>query len=167
MDKDDLYELLKANKIEFKIFDHEPLYTVEDSKNLRGKIDGAHSKNLFLRDQKKNFFLLSLLEDVQIDLKKITEPLNSKKLSFAQPNYLKELMNIEPGSVSPFGLINDTEKKITFFLDQNFLDYEYVNFHPLSNTATVQIKPKELCSFIESNHKSVNFLDVTGFLKEA
>ena len=60
MDKDDLYELLKANKIEFKIFDHEPLYTVEDSKNLRGKIEGAHSKNLFLRDQKKNFFLLSL-----------------------------------------------------------------------------------------------------------
>ena len=56
MDKDDLYELLKANKIEFKIFDHEPLYTVEDSKNLRGKIEGAHSKNLFLRDQKKNFF---------------------------------------------------------------------------------------------------------------
>ena len=112
MDKDDLYELLKANKIEFKIFDHEPLYTVEDSKNLRGKIEGAHSKNLFLRDQKKNFFLLSLLEDVQIDLKKIIQP-TLLELSFAQPNYLKELMNIEPGSVSPFSLI--------LFLEKNYI----------------------------------------------
>ena len=94
MDKNSLYDLLQENGIEFKIFDHKPLYTVEDSKNLRGKIEGAHSKNLFLRDQKKNFFLLSLLEDTQIDLKKIIQPLNSKKLSFAQPNYLKELMNI-------------------------------------------------------------------------
>lgn len=166
MDKNSLYDLLQENGIEFKIFDHKPLYTVEDSKNLRGKIEGAHSKNLFLRDQKKNFFLLSLLEDTQIDLKKIIQPLNSKKLSFAQPNYLKELMNIEPGSVSPFGLLNDIEKKINFFLDQKFLEYEYVNFHPLTNTATVQIKPKELCNFISSNHKAVNFIDVTNFQKE-
>ena len=165
MDKNSLYDLLQENGIEFKIFDHEPLYTVEDSKNLRGKIEGAHSKNLFLRDQKKNFFLLSLLEDTQIDLKKIIQPLNSKKLSFAQPNYLKELMNIEPGSVSPFGLLNDTKKKINFFLDQKFLEYEYVNFHPLTNTATVQIKPKELCNFISANHKAVNFIDVTNFQK--
>jgi Ala-tRNA(Pro) deacylase len=60
MDKNTLYELLTQSGIEYNIYDHEPLYTVEDSKNLRGTITGAHSKNLFLRDQKKNFFLISL-----------------------------------------------------------------------------------------------------------
>ena len=166
MDKNTLYELLTQSGIEYNIYDHEPLYTVEDSKNLRGTITGAHSKNLFLRDQKKNFFLISLLEDTQIDLKKIVEPLNSKKLSFAQPNYLKDLMNIESGSVSPFGLINDKDKKINFFLDQRFLNYDYVNFHPLTNTATVQLKPKILCDFISSKHKLVNMIDITNYQKD-
>ena len=166
MDKNTLYELLTQSGIEYNIYDHEPLYTVEDLKNLRGTITGAHSKNLFLRDQKKNFFLISLLEDTQIDLKKIVEPLNSKKLSFAQPNYLKDLMNIEPGSVSPFGLINDKDKKINFFLDQRFLNYDYVNFHPLTNTATVQLKPKILCDFISSKHKLVNMIDITNYQKD-
>ena len=166
MDKNTLYELLTQSGIEYNIYDHEPLYTVEDSKNLRGTITGAHSKNLFLRDQKKNFLLISLLEDTQIDLKKIVEPLNSKKLSFAQPNYLKDLMNIEPGSVSPFGLINDKDKKINFFLDQRFLNYDYVNFHPLTNTATVQLKPKILCDFISSKHKLVNMIDITNYQKD-
>jgi len=89
---------------------------IEDSKNLRGSIDGAHSKNLFLKDKKNNFFLVSFIEDIIADLKKASVPLNSKKLSFANEDYLMNILGIKPGSVSPFGLLNDKEKKVKFFL---------------------------------------------------
>ena len=82
---------------------------------MRGKIEGGHSKNLFLKDQKDSFFLITFIEDITADLKRLPDALNSKKLSFARPEYLSELMGIEPGSVSPFGLINDDQRKINFF----------------------------------------------------
>ena len=114
--KPDLLQMLKKESIDFSITEHEPLFTVEDSKLMRGKIEGGHSKNLFLKDQKENFFLITFIEDITADLKRLPDALNSKKLSFAKPKYLKELMGIEPGSVSPFGLINDDQRKINFFL---------------------------------------------------
>ena len=80
-DKNSLINLLESNSISYKITEHKPLFTVEDSKNLRGSIDGAHSKNLFLKDKKNNFFLVSFIEDIIADLKKASVPLNSKKLS--------------------------------------------------------------------------------------
>ena len=51
-DKISLINLLDSKSISYKITEHKPLFTVEDSKNLRGSIDGAHSKNLFLKDKK-------------------------------------------------------------------------------------------------------------------
>ena len=98
--------MLKNEQIDFAMTEHEPLFTVEDSKLLRGKIEGGHSKNLFLKDQKDNFFLVTFLEDITADLKKLPEALHSKRLSFAKPEYLKNLMGIEPGSVSPLSLIH-------------------------------------------------------------
>ena len=106
-DKNSLINLLESNSISYKITEHKPLFTVEDSKNLRGSIDGAHSKNLFLKDKKNNFFLVSFIEDIIADLKKASVPLNSKKLSFANEDYLMNILGIKPGSVSPVGLLND------------------------------------------------------------
>ena len=116
----DLLQMLENEKIKFSVTEHDPLFTVEDSKLLRGKIEGGHSKNLFLKDQKDNFFLVTFLEDITADLKRLPVALNSKKLSFAKPEYLKDLMGIEPGSVSPFGLVNDNQKKINFYFDEAF-----------------------------------------------
>ena len=164
-DKNSLINLLESNSINYKITEHKPLFTVEDSKNLRGSIDGAHSKNLFLKDKKNNFFLVSFIEDIIADLKKASVPLKSKKLSFANEDYLMNILGIKPGSVSPFGLLNDKEKKVKFFFDQKFMEYEIVNFHPLINTSTVSIAPNDLINLIEQHHSKVEFINMRDFQK--
>ena len=164
-DKNSLINLLESNSISYKITEHKPLFTVEDSKNLRGSIDGAHSKNLFLKDKKNNFFLVSFIEDIIADLKKASVPLNSKKLSFANEDYLMNILGIKPGSVSPFGLLNDKEKKVKFFFDQEFMEYEIVKFHHLINTSTVSIAPNDLINLIEQHHSKVEFIKMRDFQK--
>ncbi len=164
-DKISLINLLDSKSISYKITEHKPLFTVEDSKNLRGSIEGAHSKNLFLKDKKNNFFLVSFIEDIIADLKKASVPLASKKLSFANEDYLMNILGIKPGSVSPFGLLNDKEKKVKFFFDQEFMEYEIVNFHPLINTSTVSIAPNDLINLIEQRHSKVEFINMRDFQK--
>ena len=158
--KDDLIRILNDNGFEYFVEKHAPLFTVEDSKSLRGQIEGAHSKNLFLKDAKANFFLISIEESASIDLKKTMQQIQSKKLSFAKPEYLQDILGIEPGSVSPFALLNDTKKQVKFYLDRSFLDSETVNFHPLINTATVNISPQNLIELIEKYHNPVNYIDL-------
>ena len=158
--KDDLIRMLNDNGFEYFVEEHAPLFTVEDSKSLRGQIEGAHSKNLFLKDAKANFFLISIEESASIDLKKTMQQIQSKKLSFAKPEYLQDILGIEPGSVSPFALLNDTKKQVKFYLDRSFLDSETVNFHPLINTATVNISPQNLVELIEKYHNPVNYIDL-------
>ena len=158
--KDDLIRILNDNGFEYFLEEHTPLFTVEDSKSLRGQIEGAHSKNLFLKDAKANFFLISIEESASIDLKKTMQQIQSKKLSFAKPEYLQDILGIEPGSVSPFALLNDTKKQVKFYLDRSFLDSETVNFHPLINTATVNISPQNLIELIEKYHNPVNYIDL-------
>ena len=158
--KDDLIRIFNDNGFEYFVEEHAPLFTVEDSKSLRGQIEGAHSKNLFLKDAKANFFLISIEESASIDLKKTMQQIQSKKLSFAKPEYLQDILGIEPGSVSPFALLNDTKKQIKFYLDRSFLDSETVNFHPLINTATVNISPQNLIELIEKYHNPVNYIDL-------
>ena len=158
--KDDLIKILNDHGFEYFIKEHEPLFTVEDSKLFRGQIEGAHSKNLFLKDAKANFFLISIEESASIDLKKTMQQIQSKKLSFAKPEYLQDILGIEPGSVSPFALLNDAKKEVRFYLDRCFLDYKRVNFHPLINTATVNISPQNLIDLIEKYHNPVNYIDL-------
>ena len=158
--KDDLIRILNDSGFEYFVEEHAPLFTVEDSKSLRGQIEGAHSKNLFLKDAKANFFLISIEESASIDLKKTMQQIQSKKLSFAKPEYLQDILGIEPGSVSPFALLNDTKKQVEFYLDRSFLDSETVNFHPLINTATVNISPQNLIELIEKYHNPVNYIDL-------
>ena len=158
--KDDLIRILNDNGFEYLVEEHAPLFTVEDSKAFRGQIEGAHSKNLFLKDAKANFFLISIEESASIDLKKTMQQIQSKKLSFAKPEYLQDILGIEPGSVSPFALLNDTKKQVKFYLDRSFLDSETVNFHPLINTATVNISPQNLIELIEKYHNPVNYIDL-------
>ena len=112
----ELIDLLKKEKYEIKVHQHDPLFTVEDSKKLRGKIDGAHSKNLFLKNKKNEFFLLSCQEEEKIDLKKISKTLGLGNVSFAKQDYLEQYLKIKPGSVSPFALLNDESGFVNFYL---------------------------------------------------
>ena len=100
--KTKLLQLLDSKKINYKIFNHPPLHSVKDSINMRGTIGGAHTKNLFLKNKIDDFFLFSCLENTMIDLKLLKKNLNIGNISFAKTNYLKKILNLSPGSVSPF-----------------------------------------------------------------
>jgi len=151
-----ILKLLQNQGFSFKIYNHEALYTVNDSSEKRGKIKGAHSKNLFLKNKKNNFFLISCLENRQVDLKKMTKCLNLGNISFAKEDPLFKWLGVQPGSVTPFGLLNDINNKVEFYLDSGFLTHETINFHPLVNTSTINLLVNDFINFLIENNKKVN-----------
>ena len=154
-----LLKLFKDQSIIHKLILHPPIFTVEDSKKIRGKIKGAHTKNLFLKNKKNNFFLFSCLESTNIDLKILRKALGLGNISFANEENLREMLNLMPGSVTPFGLLNDINNKITFYFDKKLTYYDSLNFHPLDNTATININTTIFLNFMNSNKKLVNIID--------
>jgi Ala-tRNA(Pro) deacylase len=148
--RDDLFARFKALGINTKTKDHAPVYTVEEAQALRGDIEGGHCKNLFLKDDKGNIWLIVCLEESQIDLKAAPAKIGSRRLSFGKPELLLEVMGVEPGSVTPFGLINDTSNRVNVVLDAAMMAHEFVNYHPLQNTATTTIRSADLVTFIKS-----------------
>ena len=159
IDQEALFQLLKKQNFIYTMYTHPPLFSVSDSVKLRGNIDGAHTKNLFLKNKKNNFFLFSCIESTKIDLKTLKNSLNLGNISFANERHLLELMNIKPGSVSPFGLLNDCEKKIKFYLDEKLDDFNSFNFHPLVNTATVNINKNDFYNFFKINNIVINLIN--------
>ena len=155
-----LIELLKK-KYNIKVHQHEALFTVEDSKNLRGKIDGAHSKNLFLKNKKNKFFLLSCEEDDRIDLKKISKSLDLGNISFAKEEYLAQHLKVKPGSVSPFALLNDVSEQVSFYLERTLYNSTHINFHPLVNTLTITIETEKFIEFMIENNKKIHIFSST------
>jgi Ala-tRNA(Pro) deacylase len=151
----ELIELLKK-KYEIKVHQHDALFTVEDSKKLRGEIDGAHSKNLFLKNKKNEFFLISCEEVDKIDLKKISKSLELGNVSFAKQSYLEKYLKIKPGSVSPFALLNDKGGFVNFYLEQTLYESDFVNFHPLINTFTIKIETNRFIEFMIENNKKIH-----------
>tara|TARA_B100001093_G_scaffold502323_1_gene555167 strand:- start:853 stop:1371 length:519 start_codon:yes stop_codon:yes gene_type:complete len=149
-------KLLKKEKYKIKVHKHDALFTVEDSKKLRGKIDGAHSKNLFLKNKKNEFFLLSCEEADKIDLKKISKSLKLGNISFAKQEYLEQYLKIKPGSVSPFALLNDDGGFVNFYLEQNLYESKFINFHPLINTFTITIETTSFIDFMIENNKKIH-----------
>ena len=117
--KNQLIKKLNDSRITFQLHEHEALFTVKDSEKKRGGIEGIHTKNLFLKNKKKEYFLFSCEENQSVDIKKLSKSLVLGNLSFAKEAALKEYLNITPGSVTPFGLLNDIENKVNFFLDNN------------------------------------------------
>ena len=151
--KTDLLELISAKGLNFQIHNHRPLFTVEDSESLRGSIDGVHTKNLFLKNKKNNFFLFSCDENASVDLKRFSKSIDAKNLSFANETYLQKYLGIKPGSVSPYALLNDNENIVTFYLDEKLAKSEIINFHPLINDTTISIKTEDFINFIIENKK--------------
>ena len=152
----EIIELLKKEKYEIELHQHDPLFTVDDSKKLRGGIDGAHSKNLFLKNKKNEFFLLSCEESDNIDLKKISKSLKLGNVSFAKQEYLEKYLKIKPGSVSPFALLNDDNDFVNFYLEKTLHESKLVNFHPLINTFTITIKTNKFIEFMIENNKKIH-----------
>ncbi len=137
--------------IEVETFEHPPLFTVEESRSLRGEIPGAHTKNLFLKDKKDRYFLVTVEEDARVDLKTIHQTVGaSGRVSFGSAEKLGALLGVAPGAVTVFGVLNDGEGKVTVVLDEPLMRHAVINAHPLHNEATTSIARADLLRFLQS-----------------
>ena len=148
---DELFAFLDSLGIKHSTVKHPPLFTVEQSRALRGQIPGGHTKNLFLRDKKHELYLLAALEDAGIDLKSLHRVLGATgRFSFGSSDLLREVWGVEPGAVTPFGAINDKQVRVTVVLDAAMMEHATLNYHPLVNTMTTSIARGDLVKFLEA-----------------
>ena len=151
---ENITSMLNKMRYSFKVYRHDPLFSVKDSIKKRGKINGSHTKNLFLKNKKNKFTLISCLENTNINLKEISKEFKLGNLSFAKEKWLKDLLGVKPGSVTPFGLLN-SNLPIKFIFDKKILNYKLVNFHPLENTSTISLKSEDFIFFMEKNNINI------------
>ena len=154
-----LLALLDRLRITYSIHRHPPLRTVDESKAYRGKMPGLHIKNLYLRDRKKQNFLVVVEEDRQIDLKNLDRKIGCARLSFGSAERLFEMLGVLPGAVSPLTLVNDPSHKVNLVLDTALQTEEMVYVHPLVNDVTLGIKGPHLQDFLSFTGHQVQWLD--------
>jgi Ala-tRNA(Pro) deacylase len=147
---DDLFAFLDRHAIAHRTATHPPLFTVEQSRELRGTIPGAHTKNLFLKDKRDTVFLVVAPEDAAIDLKTLHHRLGAGRFSFGSANLMQELLGVTPGAVTPFGAINDVGRRVNVVLDAALMRAAIVNAHPLVNTMTTSLAGEDLVKFLEA-----------------
>jgi Ala-tRNA(Pro) deacylase len=146
-----LFSRLDGLGIVYRTHRHAPLFTVEESQALRGALPGIHIKNLFLRDKKKKIWLVTALEDRKIDLKALRRRLGAKgSLSFGSAELLMTHLGVQPGAVTPFGIINDRAGDVSVVLDHALLGPAPVNAHPLRNDMTIALASGDLIRFLEA-----------------
>jgi Ala-tRNA(Pro) deacylase len=146
---DDLFALLDRLGIAHPTVTHPPVFTVEEAQALRGTVPGAHTKNLFLKDKKDALYLVVALEEAAIELRSLHRLLGaSGRLSFGSAELLRATLGVEPGSVTPFAAINDTEGRVRVVLDVGMMEHPVLNYHPLRNTMTTSIARGDLVSFL-------------------
>ena len=138
-DRETLSVWLKANGVDHVTHDHPAVFRVEEGLDLKADLPGAHTKNLFLKDHRGQLWLISARQDTVIDLKQAHRTIGADRLSFGNEGLMWETLGVRPGSVTALGLINDTDRRVTFVLDQRLWDADIVNFHPLTNTATTAL----------------------------
>ncbi|PSC04771.1 DNA-binding protein [Alsobacter soli] len=146
-----LFAALAKLGVAVETVEHPAVFTVEESKRLRGELPGAHVKNLFVKDKKGRLFLISALEDTVIDLKKVHELIGgSGRVSFGSADLLMDVLGVTPGSVTPLAAINDTQGRATVVLDARLMEHERINVHPLVNTMTTGLSHEGLLRFLQS-----------------
>lgn len=145
-----LYERLRQLDIAWKTFEHRPVFTVEESSGVVHTLPGCHTKNLFLKDKKGGLTLAVVRADLRVDLPALAKQLSAPRYSFGSAELLIATLGIEPGSVTPFALMNDTALKVRPVLDEAMLKHDPVNFHPLRNDRTTAIAPADLVRFIKA-----------------
>ena len=159
LDPQQLFARLDALGIARHTVEHPPVFTVEEAKALRGNLPGHHIKNLFLRNKKEEMWLVVALEDRAIDLKRLGEALGAGRLSFGSPDRLRRQLGVEPGSVTPFALVNDETRAVRLALDRGLMEGGPVNAHPLVNTMTTAITIADLLRLFETTGHAPLWLD--------
>lgn len=142
-----LYEIFNKLNISYCETEHPPVFTVAEAQVIKERIGGTGCKNLFLTDGKKHYLVI-LDENKRVNLKDLATRLHSARLSFASEKELSEILGLHSGSVSPFGIINDTHNLVTIVIDKS-LGNKKLLFHPNVNTKTVSVMYEDLLRFIE------------------
>jgi len=151
----DLFAFLDGLGIAYETIEHPPIFTVDEGRALKATMPGGHSKNLFVKDKRGDYFLIVVHADCRADLVGLGKALGAKgRLSFGKPDAMAERLGVTPGSVTPFGLINaqpgDGQAPAfkSIILDTGLLAFDRVWFHPLENTASTAIAREDLVRFI-------------------
>lgn len=157
----ELYDLLADLNIDFEYNEHPAAPTIEIAKQYWKDLDATHCKNLFFRNHKGNRHYLVIFEHEQnLSIKSLEQKLKQGKLSFASEKRMEKYLGLKPGSVTPFGLINDKEHHVTVFFDKNLQKAEKISFHPCINTASLVIKFEDFIRFMEWTNNEYEFLDL-------
>jgi len=157
----DLYQILAEHQIEYERYDHPAVYTVEDVKRLVPPLPAAKTKNLFLRDHKgTRHFLVIVPADKRVDIKALNVTIGSSRLSFGSANRLKKFLGVDPGSVTIFALVNDSDHEVELIIDESLWQQEAFQFHPLVNTSTLVISNNSLKRFLALTGHDVKILSV-------
>lgn len=154
-----LYNILSKLKICYDYYEHSAAATVEEASKYWMDIKSSHCKNLFFRNHKGDKHYLVILEfTYQMNIRDLELSVNQGKLSFASPQRMMKFLGLTPGSVSPFGLINDSENHVHVFIDANLRKSEKISFHPNINTATLVISNEDFLKFLHFSGNSWEYL---------
>ncbi len=156
---DQVFKMLDAQGIIYEAQYHPPTPTIEDVLRFWKDTDALHCKNLFFRNHKGNRHYLVIFDCRQnLGIHELEQMLKQGKLTFASEKRLDKYLGVKPGSVSPFGLINDTEKHVTLFIDENLLEAKRLSFHPNNNTCSVAISTTDFVRFLQQQGNNYSFL---------
>ena len=159
----DFYRFLDGLGISHSTKTHAPVFTVAESVSLRDEIPGGHTKNLFVKDKKDRYFVLTVEENATVDLKTVHKVIGAaSRVSFGRPEKLMEYLGVVPGAVTAFGIINDKDRNVRIVLDEDLMRETIVNCHPLTNDATTSIASGDLLRFIEATGHEPLVLKVTA-----
>lgn len=154
-----IYDTLQQLNITYTKKTHPPVYTAVEASQYYAGMPGARAKNLFLRNRKGNQHYLVVITDTKTaDLKQLAKLLSESQLGFASPERLFKYLQVKPGSVSPLGLVFDTEAHVHVVVDADVMDFEVVNFHPNDNTHTITFSTVDFKRFLEHGGNPLQFI---------
>ena len=144
----DLFAFLDRHAVAHRTLEHPAVFRVEEGREIKAALPGGHTKNLFLKDAKGRLWLVCALGETQIDLKSLHTTIGAARLSFGSEALMVETLGVRPGSVTPFGLINDRDRRVCLVVDAALMASDPVNFHPLTNTATTAVSREGFRAFL-------------------
>jgi len=157
-----VYSILEKLNIPYEVFEHPPLDTIEIALEYWKDIDAMHCKNLFFRNHKGNRHYLVIIKDTTpFNIRSLEQKLKQGKLTFGSEKRLMKYLGVKPGSVSPFGLINDEEHHVHLFLDQQLKSADKISFHPNDNTASLVLSYKDFINYLKQMNNIFEFIDPT------
>ncbi len=160
MNKQEIYELLISKGIQYEITEHKAVFNMAELADVELPYSEADAKNLFVRDDKKRqYYLITIHANKRVNLKEFRKNYGTRPLSFASAEDLMSLLKLTPGSVTPFGILNDDDRVVEFYLDSDFCD-GLIGCHPNDNTATIWLKTNDLIALVEEHGNLVHVVDL-------